>query len=129
MKTDCAALQWLKSKNENARVVRWVVKLSEFDLEIQHRKGRKSANVDGITRTPPPANDTYGKVDVENLYDTPMRDIPVTAITRGKKRAKETEKKGSGREREKEEREKGEREKEEREKEEREKEVEKREKK
>ena len=81
VKTDWAALQWLKSKNENARVVRWVVKLFEFDLEIQHRKGRKSANVDGITRSPPPANDTYGKVDAENLYDTPMSDIPVTAIT------------------------------------------------
>src|SRR5438067_11947859 len=58
VKTDCAALQWLKSRNEGARVVRWVVKLSEFDLDIQHRKGKRSADVDGITRTPTPPNDT-----------------------------------------------------------------------
>ncbi len=62
VRTDCAALQWLKSRNEGARVVRWVVKLAEFDLDIQHRKGSKSANVDGITRTPPPPNNTYGTV-------------------------------------------------------------------
>ena len=61
VRTDCSALQWLKSRNEGARVMRWMVKLSEFDLDIQHRKGRKSANVDGITRTPPPSNDTYGQ--------------------------------------------------------------------
>ena len=49
--------------------MRWVVRLTEFDLDIQHRKGRKSGNVDGITRTPPPANDTYGATHIESLYD------------------------------------------------------------
>ena len=29
------------------------MKLAEFDLDIQHREERNSANVDGITRTPP----------------------------------------------------------------------------
>src|SRR5438067_7557423 len=50
---------------------RWTIKLEEFDLDIQHRKGRKSADVDGITRTPPPPNDTYGGIHIEGLYDTP----------------------------------------------------------
>jgi hypothetical protein len=50
--------------------MRWVVKLAEFDLDIQHRKGRKSANVDGITRTPPPPSNTFGETHIECLYDT-----------------------------------------------------------
>ena len=79
VRTDCQALQWLKSRSEG-RMVRWVVKLAEFDLDIQHRKGKNSANVDGITRTPPPENNTYGKVDVECLYDT--REAVVAVTTR-----------------------------------------------
>ena len=66
VKTDCAALQWLKSKNENTVVVRSVYKLSEIDLQIQNWKGRKNANVDGITPTPPPANDKY--VSTQNCF-------------------------------------------------------------
>src|SRR4051794_39682031 len=31
VRTDCSALQWLKSRNEGARVLRWVVKLQEYD--------------------------------------------------------------------------------------------------
>ncbi len=69
VKTDCSALQWLKSRNEGARVMRWVVKLAEFDLDIQHRKGKRSANVDGITRMPPPPSDTFGSINIEGLYD------------------------------------------------------------
>ena len=69
VRTDCSALQWLKSRNEGSQIMRWVVRLTEFDLDIQHRKGRKSGNVDGITRTPPPANDTYGATHIESLYN------------------------------------------------------------
>ena len=39
VRTDCSALEWLKSKKEGSRVMRWIMRLQEFDLDIQHRKG------------------------------------------------------------------------------------------
>jgi hypothetical protein len=77
VRTDCSALQWLKTRNEGARVMRWVIKLGEYDLDIQHRKGKNSANVDGITRMPPPPNNTYGDIEIEGLYDA---FVPTTGI-------------------------------------------------
>ena len=50
--TDCAALQWLKSRKIGARVSRWILRLQEFDLDIRHRKGVDSTDVDGLTREP-----------------------------------------------------------------------------
>ena len=44
--TDCAALQWLKTRTDVARVARWIMRLQVFYLEICHQKGRKSAKVD-----------------------------------------------------------------------------------
>ena len=32
--SDCAALQWLKSRKIGARVERWILRLQEFDLDI-----------------------------------------------------------------------------------------------
>ena len=69
VKTDCAALQWLKTRNEGSRVMRWVVRLSEFDLDIQHRKGKKSGDVDGLTRTAREETN-YGNEEIEPIYDT-----------------------------------------------------------
>jgi hypothetical protein len=48
--------------------MRWVVRLSEFDLDIQHRKGKKSADVDGLTRDPTRQRPSYD-AEVECLYD------------------------------------------------------------
>src|SRR6185437_8397977 len=82
--TDCAALQWLKTLDEGARVMRWVVRLGEFDLDIQHRKGKNSANVDGLTRDLPFIPKTHGE-EVEPLYDTRgklrIAEAPVATIT------------------------------------------------
>ena len=83
-----------------------MVRLSEFGLDIQHRKGRKSANVDGITRTEPPQNDTYGKTDIECLYDTHSeKEKVVGVVTRKKRKQEEMEKereKEKGKEKERE---------------------------
>ena len=48
--SDCAALQWLKTRKEGARVFRWILRLQEFDLEIRHRKGKSIPHVDVLTR-------------------------------------------------------------------------------
>jgi hypothetical protein len=68
--TDCAALQWLKTRTEGSRVMRWIMRLQEFDLEIRHRKGKKSTDVDGLTRDPAQGEEPYGEGQIERLYDT-----------------------------------------------------------
>ena len=50
IRTDCKALQWLKTRQEGARVMRWVLRLQEYDLDIQDRKAEHSGDVDGLTR-------------------------------------------------------------------------------
>jgi hypothetical protein len=66
--TDCAALQWLKTRKTGARVERWVLRLQEFDLDIRHRKGVDSTDVDGMTRDPALGENPYGEEQVERLY-------------------------------------------------------------
>jgi hypothetical protein len=66
--TDCAALQWLKTRTEGARVLRWILRLQEFDLDIQHRKGKNSADVDALTRDPALNERPYGEESIEELY-------------------------------------------------------------
>jgi exodeoxyribonuclease III len=66
--TDCAALQWLKTRTDGARVMRWILRLQEFDLDIVHRKGKLSGNVDALTRDPVPEERPYGEDRIEELY-------------------------------------------------------------
>jgi hypothetical protein len=73
--TDCSALQWLKTRTEGSRVMRWIMTLQEYDLEIKHRRGRKSTNVDGLTRDPVQNEGPYGEEQVERLYDTMQQQI------------------------------------------------------
>ena len=63
---DCAALQWLKTKDQNSRVMRWIVRLGEFDLDIRHRKGTQNQVADCLTRDPERVRPDYG---IETLYD------------------------------------------------------------
>jgi transposase InsO family protein len=50
--TDHAALKWLITvKNHQcARLNRWVLKLAEYDFDIQHRPGKKHVNADVLSR-------------------------------------------------------------------------------
>src|SRR5690606_22522372 len=44
-------LKWLMSiKAPSGRLVRWSLKLQEYDMEIQHRPGRVHSNVDPLSR-------------------------------------------------------------------------------
>jgi hypothetical protein len=70
VRTDCSALQWLKTREHGARVMRWVMRLQEFDLDIQYRKGKNSCNVDGLTRDSTAPLRPYGEDSVEQLYET-----------------------------------------------------------
>ena len=44
------------------------MRLQEFDLDIQHRTGQRSGNVDGLTRQCPQSTQPYGEEKVEELY-------------------------------------------------------------
>jgi len=66
VRTDCSAL---KSKKEGSRVMRWIMRLQEFDLDIQHRRGRKSGNVDALTRDSAQPVNPYGEEPMEELYN------------------------------------------------------------
>ena len=68
--TDCAALQWLKSRKMGARVSRWILRLQEFDLDIQHRKRSEANNVDPLTHDQGLGETPYGEQPVERLYNS-----------------------------------------------------------
>ena len=51
LRTDHAALRWLLNfKNPEGQLARWLEVISEYDLAIQHRPGRKHGNADGLSR-------------------------------------------------------------------------------
>lgn len=49
--TDHKPLQWLFSlKEPNSKLVRWRLRLEEFDYEICYKKGKKNTNADALSR-------------------------------------------------------------------------------
>ena len=50
-RTDHTALTYLRNfADQNSRLLRWSIKLSELDFVIEHRAGRKMAHVDALSR-------------------------------------------------------------------------------
>ena len=48
-----AALQYLKKqKDHNAKLMRWSLKLSEYDFDIIHKPGRLHLDADALSRLP-----------------------------------------------------------------------------
>jgi hypothetical protein len=52
VETDHESLQWLKEAKLPARLVRWALRLSEFEFTIKYRTGRANSNADGLSRNP-----------------------------------------------------------------------------
>ena len=51
--SDHSSLQYFRTAQDLARRhIRWAVDLSEFDIKITHRAGKKSGNVDALSRRP-----------------------------------------------------------------------------
>ena len=49
--TDHATIKYLMAKKEaKPRLIRWVLLLQEFDLEIKYKKGRDNVIVDHLSR-------------------------------------------------------------------------------
>lgn len=52
--TDHASLKWLmNSQDLNTRLMRWSLKLQEYDFEIEYRPGKQHSDVDALSRFPP----------------------------------------------------------------------------
>lgn len=53
VRTDHRALWWLqKFKDAEGMLARWLASVTEYDFTIEHREGKKHANVDGCSRIP-----------------------------------------------------------------------------
>jgi len=51
--TDASALRWLLTLNDaNGKLLRWAMRLQEYDLLVVHRAGKQNANADGPSRLP-----------------------------------------------------------------------------
>lgn len=50
IQTDHQSLQWLMKAQAPARLVRWALKLIDFDFVIQYRKGASNSNADCLSR-------------------------------------------------------------------------------
>lgn len=48
--TDHQPLTWLMSLKENNKLVRWRLRLEEFDFEVVHKPGRFNCNADALSR-------------------------------------------------------------------------------
>ena len=66
MRTDHAALQWLKSlRQPEGQLARWIARAEQYDYEIQYRPGLVHRNADALSRRPCQSNCKYcGSKDV-----------------------------------------------------------------
>jgi len=71
VRTDHHSLIWLmKFKNLEGQLARWMEELSQYDMVIRHRAGRKHTNADSLSRIPDtihPCNHYYAGAELESL--------------------------------------------------------------
>jgi len=71
IRTDHNSLTWLLNfKNIEGQLSRWIEELSQYNMIIQHRSGKKHLNADGLSRIPDDlntCNDYKPGVDLKNL--------------------------------------------------------------
>jgi hypothetical protein len=66
VETDHESLQWLMKLEKPARLVRWVIRLSEYNFTIVPKSGKLNVTADALSRLPM-ENDVfkYGADDVD----------------------------------------------------------------
>lgn len=68
--TDHKPLQWLFSlKEPNSKLIRWRLKLEEYDYEIIYKKGSLNKNADALSRVELNTNDTQPENSIFQLKD------------------------------------------------------------
>ncbi|CAF0805419.1 unnamed protein product [Brachionus calyciflorus] len=67
VEADHQSLQWLMKLKSPARLVRWALRLSEFDFEIRYKKATLNYNVDALSRLIEDENDESNKISDEEF--------------------------------------------------------------
>ena len=70
VRTDHNSLTWLMNfKEPQGQLARWLEELSQFNMEIQHRPGKKHTNADALSRIPggKPCSDFNLRVKLQDL--------------------------------------------------------------
>ena len=66
--TDCKALVYMGTRPSNARIIKWVMELEEYDISYVHRAGSKHLNADALTRgIAMPAGTSFARNDTVPL--------------------------------------------------------------
>lgn len=79
--TDCQALVYVNSlKSRNPQVVRWLNQLTEFNYEIQHRKGEKMKHVDALSRAP--VEEVDENLDVGTIFNISIKEEEILMYQR-----------------------------------------------
>ena len=74
--TDCASIKWLQNRQNGSRVLRWALRLQEFDFTVVHRPGKLNQPCDSLSRDSLKSSNPYGEPEVEALYTVRTRARP-----------------------------------------------------
>ncbi|XP_041987906.1 uncharacterized protein LOC121739485 [Aricia agestis] len=75
--TDHKPLNWLfNCKDPGSRLIRWRLKLEEFDYEIQYKKGKINTNADALSRYPVNPVNPVQPEKTDSLYPNPTESDP-----------------------------------------------------
>ena len=79
VRSDCKALEWLKTaRDPTGRLARWAMKLSPYNIIIQHRPGKSNPNGDFVSRYP--ITSTKASPPVLNSIDIGLNILESTNI-------------------------------------------------
>jgi hypothetical protein len=75
VRTDHATLKYLQNfADQNSRLMRWSLKLSELDFVVEHRAGSKIGHVDALSRHVGAILEE-GILDRKNIFQEQAKDI------------------------------------------------------
>ena len=57
----------IRYENHNSRIIRWLIKLQEYDFDIIYREGKKHNNADLLSRIPPAIPEPQYEPDMSNI--------------------------------------------------------------
>jgi len=88
LRTDHSALKYLQSfADQNSRLMRWSLKLSELDFVVKHRAGSKIGHVDALSRHVG-AILQEGILDKKNIFQEQAKDAFCTKLSPGTYKSK-----------------------------------------